>query len=145
MRCCKSCGCYLPDGVSKCLACGYDETAVEIVPRSGIGIDRSGYGLGQWSKDVRNPMRIVQAPVMPTKTENRRKAYTAATSGSRINMGAKSVSYNEENARHKYTGFSHSDKPKHGVPGGSIFYEIDTGNTYMFIKEYHMWFLLYQI
>ena len=56
MRCCKSCGCYLPDGVSECLACGYDETAVDIVPRSGIGIDRSGYGLGQCSKNVRHPM-----------------------------------------------------------------------------------------
>jgi len=67
MRCCKSCGCYLPDGVSKCLACSYDETDVDIVPRSGIGIDRSGYELGQWSEDVRSPMRIIQVPYMPTK------------------------------------------------------------------------------
>lgn len=25
MRCCKACGCYLPDGVFACLACGFDE------------------------------------------------------------------------------------------------------------------------
>lgn len=25
MRCCKSCGCYLPDNVYICLACGFDE------------------------------------------------------------------------------------------------------------------------
>lgn len=25
MRCCKVCGCYLPDGVYVCLACGFDE------------------------------------------------------------------------------------------------------------------------
>lgn len=25
MRCCKACGCYLPDGVYVCFACGYDE------------------------------------------------------------------------------------------------------------------------
>ena len=25
MRCCKICGCYLPDNVTRCLACGFDE------------------------------------------------------------------------------------------------------------------------
>lgn len=25
MRCCKVCGCYLPDGRTACLACGFDE------------------------------------------------------------------------------------------------------------------------
>ena len=60
MRCCKSCGCYLPDGVSECLACGYDENTLGF---------QSGYGLGQWSKDVRSPMKIIQVPYMPTKDE----------------------------------------------------------------------------
>ena len=151
MRCCKICGCYLPDGVSECLACGYDEKRgypVDEIPTTTLDENtlgfHYGYGLSQWNGEVRSPMGIVQAPVMPTKTENIRKVYTAATSGSCINVVAKSVPYNEENARNKYAGFSYSDKPKHGVPGGSIFYEIDTGNTYMFIKEYRMWFLLYK-
>ena len=27
MSYCKKCGAYIPDGLSACLACGYDETA----------------------------------------------------------------------------------------------------------------------
>lgn len=126
MRCCKSCGCYLPDGVSKCLACGYDENTIGF---------HYGYGLSQWNGEVRSPMGIVQAPVMPTKTENRCKVYTAVTNGQCINVKSKEI------WRHEYIGFSYDDKPKHGVPDGSTFYEMDTCNTYMFIKEYCMWFL----
>ncbi len=63
MRCCKRCGCYLPDGVSECLACGYDEKRgypVDEIPTTTLDDNTLG---------VCYPMRIVQAPVMPTKDE----------------------------------------------------------------------------
>ena len=61
MRCCKSCGCYLPDGVSECIACGYDENR-------GHSIDEIlTTALDDKTIDVRSPMRIIQVPYMPTK------------------------------------------------------------------------------
>lgn len=76
MRCCKRCGCYLPDGVSECLACGYDEKRgypIDEIPTTTLDENtlgfHYGYGLSQWNGEVRSPMGIVQAPVMPTKDE----------------------------------------------------------------------------
>lgn len=64
MRCCTKCGCYLPDGMVSCLACGFDnsKSPVRIV-------DSTGGSDGRAVLTEFNPMSIVKAPVMPTITE----------------------------------------------------------------------------
>lgn len=46
MRCCEECGCYLPDGHTKCLACGHDEKSKAIVKaETGYYTEAGGAGI----------------------------------------------------------------------------------------------------
>ena len=109
MRCCKKCGCYLPDNTTLCLACGYDEAPKQ----EPSGCQNTGHwnAFGEWE-----PLRSSQVEQIRTPM------FTSACSI----------------PTHDYI-VGYSFEIPHRASDGDIFHDLDTGREYIYRAKDGIW------
>ena len=114
MRCCKKCGCYLPDNTTFCLACGYDESQKQepaSQPDTGIW-----YAFGECE-----PIRSSQIERLSTQY-----MFTGASD------------YQDPDAYYQlFTGDLY-ERPDY-AHDGAAFYDLSTGHCYRFNAKTNTW------
>lgn len=121
MRCCKKCGCYLPDNTTLCLACGYDETPKQ----EPSGCQNTGHwnSLGEeLSKNIRR--EVAQELLRSSQVERiRTPMFTSACSIL---------------PTYTYTVGHSFERPRRPLDG-DIFYDLDTGREYIYRAKDRIW------
>ena len=128
MHCCENCGCYLPDGATRCLACGHDEHYHN--PKSWCDPDEM---MMTTLDDIHNQM-IISNPIRAVSGNTSRRYTSASGNSEKGKTGRLLQTLYGPSCEQKPTG-----KLAANLAFGSRFVEIDTGLIYLYDSIHDEW------
>ena len=117
MRCCKKCGCYLPDKSTLCLACGYDEA-----PKPKESEHIPAQEIGEWNTLGELELLRKQAERLSTL----KYMFTGASD------------YQDPAAYYQIFAGDLYERPNY-ARDGVAFYDLSTGHCYRFNAKTNTW------